>query len=264
MNMLLKPENLSIFYKNKTILENISFSLYEKEILALVGKSGVGKTLLSRAILGLLPKDVTISGNIFYKERLLDNHWQNRLRGNEILYIPQSISFLDPLMKVGLQACGKYDKKVYEKVKQNFELLGLEQKVLNMYPHELSGGMARRVLIATTLVSNPNLIIADEATSSLDLENAINLLNIFQKLKDEGKSIIFITHDINLAAKTADKIIILNDKKIAEEVNAASFLDGKKLKSEYSKALFDTLPKNNFTRSKYLDIKTKDEIAVNS
>ena len=263
MKALLEIKNLSLVHEEKTILKNINFSVNKGEIIALIGNNGVGKTMLSRAILGLLPNNINVKGDIFYDNSLLNKALQESLRGNEISYIPQFISYLDPLMKVGIASCAKYSKNrnIYKKVLEAFEFFGLHEEVLNMYPNELSGGMARKILIITALISSPNLVIADEPTSSLDAQSILKLLEVFRKLKSENKAVIFITHDILLATKIADKIIILNNGIVEEITHAKSFIDGIGLKSEYAKAIFDTFTFNNFSNSKYLHIKMKDEIA---
>lgn len=261
--MLLKIENLNIFIKERIILEDINISIKENEIVSILGNSGVGKTMLAHAILGLTPKDISIKGGIYFKDSLLDIKTKKCLRGSEISYIPQSISYLDPLVKVGVQACGKFGKSVYPKVKECFESLGLAKDVLNMYPHELSGGMARRVLISTALIANPSLIIADEATSSLDLDNSLKLLDIFNNLKKtQNTTIVLITHDISLATKISDRIIVLNDKKVVEDITKNHFFDISSLKNGYTKTLFSAATDADFINCKQLDINTKDNIVV--
>lgn len=250
---ILEIKNLSINSKNdkKTILNNISFSVLHEEIVAIVGQSGSGKSLLAHDILGLLPKNISSFGDIIYKNKKLFKDDKKKLRGDEISLIPQSISYLDPMCKVGVQACGKNGKIIMKKVIETFADLGLEKDILNLYPHELSGGMARKVLVAISLISDANLFIADEPTNGLDAEASLNILSMFDKLRISGKSFLLITHDIDLAIKIANKIVVFNNGKIVEIISKETFCDFEQmLNSNYSKNLFHAMPSNGFKMPK--------------
>ena len=152
------------------VITNLDVDLYEGEILAVVGSSGSGKSLLAHAILGILPDNATTEGDIIYKGKKLNSKEKEKLRGSEIAFIPQSVNFLDPLMKVSKQVkISIKNKEKANKLQRNiFNKYKLDENIDNFYPFELSGGMARKVLLSTALVSNCKVIIADEPTPGLD------------------------------------------------------------------------------------------------
>ncbi|MEE0711341.1 ABC transporter ATP-binding protein, partial [Romboutsia timonensis] len=223
--------------------------LYEGEILAVVGSSGSGKSLLAHAILGILPDNATTEGNIIYKGKSLSLKDKEKLRGREIVFIPQSVNFLDPLMKVSKQVKISIENKEKANKRQRyiFNKYGLDKKVDNFYPFELSGGMARKVLLSTALVSDCKVIIADEPTPGLDEKSLNEALKDFRNIADSGCAILMITHDIEAALKIADKIAVFYAGTTLEIANVNDFKgDGKNLRHPYSKALFNALPQNGF------------------
>ena len=231
------------------VITNLDIDLYEGEILAVVGSSGSGKSLLAHAILGILPDNATTEGHIIYKGKKLTSKEKENLRGNEIAFIPQSVNFLDPLMKVSKQVKISIDNKEEANKRQRkiFNKYKLDKKVDNFYPFELSGGMARKVLLSTALVSDCNVIIADEPTPGLDEESLNEALKDFRSIADSGCAILMITHDIEAALKIADKIAIFYAGTTLEVANVSDFKgDGKNLRHPYSKALFNALPQNGF------------------
>lgn len=231
------------------VITNLDIDLYEGEILAVVGSSGSGKSLLAHAILGILPDNATTEGHIIYKGKKLTSKEKENLRGNEIAFIPQSVNFLDPLMKVSKQVKISIDNKEEANKRQRkiFNKYKLDKKVDNFYPFELSGGMARKVLLSTALVSDCKVIIADEPTPGLDEESLNEALKDFRSIADSGCAILMITHDIEAALKIADKIAIFYAGTTLEVANVSDFKgDGKNLRHPYSKALFNALPQNGF------------------
>ena len=190
---ILKVENLGISFSQYTkglvrtdleVIKNLDIELNKGEILAVVGSSGSGKSLLAHAILGILPHNSSTHGRIIYnKEELTEKRKQN-LRGREIVLIPQSVNYLDPLKKVGSQikiSIKNKDKKAKDEIVDNlFEKYNLDKKVKNYYPFQLSGGMARKVLLCTALASNSKVIIADEPTPGLDEESLNEVLKDFR------------------------------------------------------------------------------------
>ena len=168
---LLEIHDLSVSFKmydkalEQTALQVISdlhLSVRPGEIVAVAGSSGSGKSLLASAILGILPGNATVKGHLHYKGAELTPERQKVLRGSEIALIPQSVAFLDPLMKVGKQADGHKKPYPTEKRRGIFKRFGLPEKTENLYPFQLSGGMARRVLVSTAVITDAQLIIADE------------------------------------------------------------------------------------------------------
>ena len=231
------------------VITNLDIDLYEGEILAVVGSSGSGKSLLAHAILGILPDNATTEGNIIYKGKTLTLKDKEKLRGREIVFIPQSVNFLDPLMKVSKQVKISIENKEKANKRQRyiFNKYGLDKKVDNLYPFELSGGMARKVLLSTALVSDCKVIIADEPTPGLDEKSLNEALKDFRNIADSGCAILMITQDIEAALKIADKIAVFYAGTTLEIANVNDFKgDGKNLRHPYSKALFNALPQNGF------------------
>ena len=231
------------------VITNLDIDLYEGEILAVVGSSGSGKSLLAHAILGILPDNATTEGNIIYKGKTLTLKDKEKLRGREIVFIPQSVNFLDPLMKVSKQVKISIENKEEANKRQRdiFNKYGLDKKVDNLYPFELSGGMAKKVLLSTALVSDCKVIIADEPTPGLDEKSLNEALKDFRNIADSGRAILMITHDIEAALKIADKIAVFYAGTTLEIANVNDFKgDGKNLRHPYSKALFNALPQNGF------------------
>ena len=231
------------------VITNLDIDLYEGEILAVVGSSGSGKSLLAHAILGILPDNATTEGNIIYKGKTSTLKDKEKLRGREIVFIPQSVNFLDPLMKVSKQVKISIENKEEANKRQRdiFNKYGLDKKVDNLYPFELSGGMARKVLLSTALVSDCKVIIADEPTPGLDEKSLNEALKDFRNIADSGCAILMITHDIEAALKIADKIAVFYAGTTLEIANVNDFKgDGKNLRHPYSKALFNALPQNGF------------------
>ena len=231
------------------VITNLDIDLYEGEILAVVGSSGSGKSLLAHAILGILPDNATTEGNIIYKGKSLSLKDKEKLIGREIVFITQSVNFLDPLMKVSKQVKISIENKEKANKRQRdiFNKYGLDKKVDNLYPFELSGGMARKVLLSTALVSDCKVIIADEPTPGLDEKSLNEALKDFRNIADSGCAILMITHDIEAALKIADKIAVFYAGTTLEIANVNDFKgDGKNLRHPYSKALFNALPQNGF------------------
>ena len=254
--VLLDVQHLSVGFESynakveKVIFNAISdlnLTVHKGEIVAIVGSSGSGKSLLAHAVMNMLPDNARTGGTMFYKGELLTPERMNRLRGHEIAFIPQSVAFLDPLMQVGDQVVGTLGEKARALQQKAFEHFGLKQSVAKLYPFQLSGGMARRVLLSTSYVAETEMIIADEPTPGLDLKIAIEALRDFRIQADQGKGVILITHDIDLALHVADKIAIFYDGRVVETADTQTFRgDGHGLKHPYSRALFHALPQNGF------------------
>lgn len=233
--------------KDLEVISNLHLTVRPGEIVAIAGSSGSGKSLLASAILGILPENATVHGHLHYKGKELTSQMQEKLRGTEIALVPQSVAYLDPLMKVGKQADGHRKPYPTEKRRSLFKRFGLSQKTENLYPFQLSGGMARRVLVSTALISDAQLIIADEPTPGMSLEQALEALAMFRQMADEGKAVILITHDIDLAFSFADRVAVFYAGTTVETAPAADFRIGPAhLRHPYSKALWRALPQNGF------------------
>jgi len=227
------------------VISNLSVSVYCGEILAVVGSSGSGKSLLAHAVLGILPSNAITSGMMYYDGQELSREKREELRGHEIALVPQSVSYLDPLMKIGEQVRGvKGSEEAQRKVFQKFELY---PDTAAMYPFQLSGGMARRVLVSTAVIGNAQLIIADEPTPGLHPAIAEETIRHLRQLADEGRAVILITHELDLAFKVADKIAVFYAGTTVEVAAVQDFRKGgKALRHPYSKALWEALPENGF------------------
>ena len=251
---VLQVDNLSIAFsmynrglskRDLEVIHELSIDVKKGEIVAVVGSSGSGKSLLAHAIMGILPENAKIKGSIKYYNDELNEEYLRKVRGKDIAFIPQSVDFLDPLMKVGKQVVGINGNK--ERQKEVFKKYNLDDKVAEMYPFQLSGGMARRVLIATAVMNEAKLIIADEPTPGLNLELAMETLNNFREIADSGCGVLLITHDVDLALNVADRIAVFYSGTIVEIAQVEDFIKGKDaLRHPYSKAFIDALPQNKF------------------
>lgn len=228
------------------VISNLDLEVCPGEIVAIAGSSGSGKSLLAHAVMGLLPENAMLDGDIIYKGRKLNQKDKEKLRGKELALVPQSVSYLDPLMRVGKQVRGS-DSGKKNLQKNIFQRLRLNENTEKLYPFQLSGGMARRVLVSTAVLSGAEVIIADEPTPGLDLEMALETLKIFRELADEGKAVILITHDIDLAFHIADRVAVFYAGTTLEIADAKEFQEGEgMLRHPYSKALWRALPQNGF------------------
>lgn len=253
---VLKIENLKISfdrYKKGTekytldVINDLHITVNAGEMVAVVGSSGSGKSLLAHAVLGMLPYNAKVSGKITYFGEELTKEKTEKLRGNEIVLVPQSLSYLDPLMKIGPQICkGKKDKSIKEKLRGIFRNYELKEEVMDLYPFELSGGMNRRIMISTALIGEPKLVIADEPTPGLDLKVAKRAMGHFRELADNGAAVLVITHDLELALETADKIAVFYAGTTLEQAKASDFSSEETLRHPYTKALWRALPQNGF------------------
>lgn len=252
---LLEIHNLSVSFsmydqglkqKELKVISDLHLTVNPGEIVAIVGSSGSGKSLLASSILGILPDNATVQGHLHYKGVELNSKLQKVLRGKEIALVPQSVSYLDPLMKIGKQV--DLNKSKYKEKRKNiFNRLKLPNNTENLYPFQLSGGMARRVLVSTALISDAELIIADEPTPGMSLDQALVALKMFREFASEGKAVILITHDIDLAIEFADRVAIFYAGTTVETALASDFKQGvESLRHPYTKALWRALPQNGF------------------
>lgn len=229
------------------VIRNLNVSVHEGEIVAVVGASGSGKSLLAHAILGILPSNCNAAGNIFFEDELLNPDRIRQLRGKKIVLVPQSVTYLDPLEKVGDQVRKEQQaESVRRRQEELFAFYDLPKETGDLYPFELSGGMARRVLLCAAMMENPRLIIADEPTPGLHLEAAKNAMRHFREFADKGNGVLLITHDIELALEVADRIAVFYAGTTIEEALVADFRSMGTLRHPYTKALWRALPQNGF------------------
>jgi len=257
---MLSVQNLGITFtmydrgltqKQLTVITQLDLDVKAGEVVAIVGASGSGKSLLAHAILGILPDNAKVSGKIFFKGELLTPQRSSNLRGKSIALIPQSIGYLDPLMQVGRQVqrtaqlSGLSQSAAKAAVARTFDRYGLAPIVQRLYPFQLSGGMARRVLVSTAVVSQAELVIADEPTPGLHPDVVKETLNHLRELASEGKGVILITHDIEAALQIADRVAVFYAGTTIEIAHAQDFPSGK-IRHPYTQALWRSLPQNEF------------------
>ena len=255
MDPILQVDRLSISFtqygrglrrRTLPVIRDLSLSLLPGQVTAVVGASGSGKSLLAHAILGLLPYNSRAEGGILYRGTPLPPERAATLRGREIALVPQGITYLDPLMKIGPQVRrGDRSPEARARSRAALSRYGLGPEVEDLYPFELSGGMARRVLIASAVAGHPRLIVADEPTPGLDARAAGRILGHFRELAEEGAGVLFITHDLELALTIAHRVLVLYAGETVEEAEAADFAAGA-LRHPYTRALWAALPQNGF------------------
>lgn len=230
---LLVVENLEVAYQMRhgslKAIDDVSFTIEKGEYFGIVGESGSGKTTLARAILRLLPKNGKITkGQIVLNGKDI-TVWSDRelrdVRWREMSFIPQSaMNALDPVVRIGdqilesIQAHETVTKEDgYGRVAELFELVGLDPKRMRDYPHQFSGGMRQRVMIAMSLSLNPDLIVADEPTTALDVIVKDQILDRIDRIQKQlNKSLLLVTHDISVVAENCDKTIVMYGGKIVE------------------------------------------------
>jgi peptide/nickel transport system ATP-binding protein len=250
-----------------TALRDVSFRLYPGRTLALVGESGSGKSISALAIMGLLPRNGSVTGGtIEYRSRdgrvhpvtALSEAELRKLRGVEIAMIFQEpMSSLNPLFTIGdqigemlllhsdLDARGR-KKRVLEML-EIVEIPAAASRI-NSYPHELSGGMRQRVMIALALVCDPTLLIADEPTTALDVTIQAQVLDLMLRLQqDLGMSILFITHDMGVVAEVADEVAVMYAGAIVEEAEARQLFA--QPSHPYTQGLLQSIPRSGRSKA---------------
>ncbi|MGQ9705004.1 MAG: oligopeptide/dipeptide ABC transporter ATP-binding protein [Actinomycetota bacterium] len=219
------------------------------EVVAVVGESGSGKSLLAHSILGILPTNARVSGDIVYEGRALTPAKVAKLRGKEITFVPQSVQFLNPLMRVkGQIPVQAKDRRERERrLRAALARYRLPAETEGRFPFQLSGGMARRVLLASATVGGARLIVADEPTPGLDEAAVREALGHLRELADEGRAVILITHDLEQALRICDRVVVFYAGTTLEEARASDFRgDGSDLRHPYTVALWMALPSNGF------------------
>lgn len=238
MSSILTIKNLSLSVGSEILLDRISFDIQHGEIFALVGESGSGKSLTSLAIMRLLPEAIVVrSGEIHLKDRALFNlpeSQMQKVRGKSIAMIFQEpMSALNPVMTVGSQVAevlklhlGLKKEQIKEKVLSLFREVALKdpEERYHWYPHQLSGGQKQRVMIAIALACEPDLLIADEPTTALDVTIQAQVLRLLKKIcKQRNLSILFITHDMAVVSVMADRVAVMKKGEIVEQAACKDF-----------------------------------------
>ncbi len=276
MNELLEINDLKVYYRNiagiSRAVDGISFSVYPGEVFGVAGESGSGKSTLISGITRLIRASVYIPGgtvkfsyreNDAYKNVDLLTLSDDELRGirwKHISYIPQgSMNSLNPVMRIGDQISDTIVEHSQKSKKEAMSILpdilnavNLPSGVLNMYPHELSGGMKQRVIIAMALALEPELIIADEPTTALDVVSQLSVLSTLLVVsKDINASLLLITHDMAVHAQTTDRIAVMYAGKIVEIGKTNDVF--KEPLHPYTRALLSSIPSIDFDKKKRLE-----------
>lgn len=254
--VVLKVSNLTITFDNKnTVVRDVNFELNKNETLAIVGESGCGKSVTSKAIMGLLPASIaSISGNVYFEGKdllKLSRSQMNRIRGKDIAMILQEpFSSLNPVLKIGQQITDMlHSHNRLSNREANKIAIDLLRKVnipeaerrFSQYPHQFSGGMCQRVLIAIVLSSNPQVLIADEPTTALDVTVQAQIIKLIKDLQAlYGLSILFITHNLGLVAEVADKVLVMYAGQVVEYGSIFDIFDHPI--HPYTKGLLASLP----------------------
>ncbi|MBV8984484.1 MAG: ABC transporter ATP-binding protein [Acidimicrobiia bacterium] len=205
-------------------VDSVSFDVFENEVVGIVGESGSGKSVTSMAIMGLLPRRASVSGDVFFRGRAISGLRENeirRLRGSKIAMVFQdALTALDPVYKVGDQIAEaitvhdpQIDKHVlHERVVELLNLVGIPnpKQRAEQYPHEYSGGMRQRAMIAMSIANEPDVLIADEPTTALDVTIQAQVLEVMERIQERTKSaIVLIAHDMGVVAGVADRVIVM-------------------------------------------------------
>jgi ABC-type dipeptide/oligopeptide/nickel transport system ATPase component/ABC-type dipeptide/oligopeptide/nickel transport system permease subunit len=261
---LLSVQNLSLGYQQadgsvKAVVENVSLSIDRGEVLGIVGESGSGKTQTAFSVLGLLPQGAKIlSGSVVFDgETLMSADGTkasgvvfSKIRGKRISYIPQEpMSNLDPSFKIGYQLArplmkvmGMKKKEAFARALELLNMVGINnpERVMNLYPHEISGGMAQRVLIAGAISCEPDLIIADEPTTALDVTVQAEVLDLLRDLQQRlGTGLMLVTHNFGVVADLADRVIVMQLGKVVESGSVRDILT--KPKHPYTQTLLGSM-----------------------
>ena len=265
-NCLLDVKNLTVrFYAEDGVTDavsDVSFSIERGQTLAVIGESGAGKSATGMAIMDLIPAStgVEIGGTIDFRRRdgtvvdlrRLSPRQMRHVRGNEIAMVFQEpMSSLNPVYRIGDQIAAsiiRHQKRGRREARlaaaEMLDRLGIPDPTarLDSFPHQISGGMAQRVMIAMALACRPSLLIADEPTTALDVTVQAQLLDLLRSLQDEfGMAIMFITHNLGVAAELADRIVVMYAGRVVEDAPAKALFETPRM--PYTRGLLASVPR---------------------
>ncbi|CAI8732840.1 Oligopeptide transport ATP-binding protein AppD [Brevibacillus sp. IT-7CA2] len=272
MNALVEIQNLSTYFKSEQgvvkAVDALDLRVHEGETVCIVGESGCGKSAAAMSLMGLIPEAVgnIVSGEIWFAGRDLrkvSKEEMRKLRGNELAMIFQEpMSSLNPVLTIGEQIMepivehhGLSKKVAQARAVELIELVGIPRakEIAKSYPHELSGGMLQRIMIAIAISCNPRLLIADEPTTALDVTIQAQILDLLRKIKEEAQTaILFITHDLGVVAEMADHVVVMYAGKVVEVSPVVELFE--EPKHPYTQGLLRSKPVLNQRRAKLYSI----------
>lgn len=257
---MIKIENLSVAFDGTEVVKKLSLTIADGEIVGVVGESGSGKSVTALTMMGLVSEEATITfGKIWYDDTLLleagkprDKALYRSFQGSKMSMIFQEpMTSLNPTKRVGnqveemlkLHTTDLTAKQMKEKVLEAFLSVGLKdaERVYECYPHQLSGGMRQRVMIAMAIILHPGLVVADEPTTALDVSVQSQIIRLLRKINKEQKnSMLFITHDLNLAKRLCNRVVVMKDGNVVESGTVSEIFDHPK--EEYTRRLIEAVP----------------------
>jgi oligopeptide/dipeptide ABC transporter ATP-binding protein len=256
---LLDVRDLHVYFRTGgepvPVVSGLNFSVEESEIFGLAGESGCGKSVTALSIMGLLPRNAYATGRIDFKGRdilKMDEESKRRLRGNEISMVFQEpMTSLNPVLTIGYQIAevlvthrGMTKKEAMARAVELLASVRIPSPEVRVreYPHQMSGGMRQRVMIAISIACNPALLIADEPTTALDVTIQAQILELIQRLKEERRmSILFITHDLGVIAENASRVAVMYGGKLMELAATSEIFSNPK--HPYTIGLLESIPK---------------------
>ena len=254
MNNILQVQNLTVSIDGRRVIDDVSFDLAHGRVTALVGESGSGKTMTSLAMLDLLPRSaVRESGHIMFREKdifTLGREDLRKIRGNDIAMVFQEpFTALNPVMRAGSQISeavlahrGVSGKTATDRVEELLDLVMLPQHAASAYPHELSGGMRQRVVLAMALSCEPEVLILDEPTTALDVSVQKEMLELIMRVQAERKlAILFVTHDFSVVNMIAHEACVMRNGRIVERGTKDKVLGDPD--DDYTRQLIGCIPK---------------------
>lgn len=234
---MLRVDNLSVAFRRyrglfrqveTPALSGVDFAINANEVVGVIGSSGAGKSLLAHAILGLLPSNAVLCGDVTFHRGPVADHL-----GRRISFVPQQIGHLDPLARVGRQLAWAG--------KQN-----CDPAIARLYPHQISGGMARGVMMDIAMARDPELLIADEPTAGLDPTLRDDLLARLRTHADRGGAVLLITHDLIAALPVCNRVVLIDDGRMRGIERTDAFHGAGAALSPHARALWCALPQNGF------------------
>jgi len=269
--ILLEIKDLAVEYHTDEVviyaINHVNLSIKKGETMGLVGETGAGKTSIARSVMRILPMPPAkvISGEIFYSGNdlmKLSEREMRKIRGNKIAMIFQDpMTALNPIETVGFQIAetiGLHNRisraEAHKRACSMLEMVGIPMERFKDFPHQFSGGMKQRVVIAMALACNPELLLADEPTTALDVTIQAQVLEMMQSLKEKlGTSVVMITHDLGVVAEFCDSVAVMYAGEIVERGTVADIFD--RASHPYTLGLFGSLPKLDATEKRLKPIK---------